>query len=240
MTDADTLPDVVRELASELGSSPGVVAVVLGGSQATGEAKPGSDWDLGLYYRAPVDLAPLAAHGEVHPPGAWGRIMNGGCWLDLDGVRVDVLLRDLDAVDHWTAVARRGEFEIDGLLGYLAGIPTYSLTAEASIARVLSGHLDVDVTFPAALAERAPARWRFCRDFSLDYAAKHAVRGNAALAAGQAARAALEEAHARCCAERRWVLNEKHLLRAAGLADVEGWVAHDAAAIDALRARLAD
>ena len=74
--------------------------------------------------------------------------------------------------------------------------------------------------FPAALGQLAPGRWRFCRDFSLHYAEMHAERGNAIAALGQTCRAVLEEAHARCCADGRWVLNEKHLLDAAGLADI--------------------
>jgi hypothetical protein len=37
------------------------------------------------------------------------------------GIKVDVLLRDLDVALYWVAEARQGVYEIDALLGYLAG-----------------------------------------------------------------------------------------------------------------------
>jgi hypothetical protein len=121
---ANGLPGVVAELCAVLARMKGVEAVAIGGSRAAGEDDAGSDWDLGVYYRGSVDLRPLRAYGEVHPPGSWGRIMNGGAWLSLGGMKVDVLLRDLDVALFWTAQARRGSYEIDALLGYLAGLPT--------------------------------------------------------------------------------------------------------------------
>ena len=99
MTD---LPHPVADLVNVLAAMPGAVAVALGGSRALGTGDAGSDWDLGLYYRGTIDLAPLTARGTVHPPGAWGRLMNGGAWLRCGGEKVDVILRDLDAVEHWT------------------------------------------------------------------------------------------------------------------------------------------
>jgi hypothetical protein len=183
----------------------GAVAVVLGGSRALGTASTPSDWDLGVYYRGKLDTAPLARFGAVHPPGSWGRIMNGGAWLVVDGMKVDVLLRD-------------GEFEIDGLLGYLAGVPTYSLLAERAVAVTLRGELAPPGDYPGPLASAAPPRWRFCRDFSLEYARMHARRGDVVGTVGQAAKAAMEEAHARAAAGARWVLNEKRLLGTLGLA----------------------
>jgi hypothetical protein len=191
---------------------PGTVAVVLGGSRALNCDDDGSDWDLGVYYRGAIDLAALSIRGTVFPPGSWGRVMNGGAWLECGGEKVDVILRDLDVVEYWTKRAQEGEFERDALLGYLAGIPTYSLTAELSSCIALRGHVEA-APFPLKLAAAAPQVWRFCRSFSLDYARMHARRGNIAGVAGQAATAVMEEAHAVAC-ERG---NEKHLIDATGL-----------------------
>jgi len=47
---------------------------------------------LSLYYRGAIDLTALAAHGVVYPPGSWGRVMNGGAWLQCGDEKVDVLL----------------------------------------------------------------------------------------------------------------------------------------------------
>src|SRR5256885_8504084 len=117
------LPQPVADLVDVLAAMPGAVAIVLGGSRALGASDAGSDWDLGLYYRGAIDLTALAARGFVYPQGSWGRVMNGGAWLRCGAERIDVLLRDLDVVEHWTRHAEKGEFERDALLGYLAGIP---------------------------------------------------------------------------------------------------------------------
>jgi hypothetical protein len=219
------VPAHISALCDELIAMPGATAVVVGGSRAAGAALATSDWDLGVYYRDAVDLPALAAQGRVPPPGAWGRIMNGGAWLQLHGTAVDVLLRDLTAVEQWAAAARQGRFDIDGLPGYVAGIPTYSLVAEASTALVVRGVLELDTAFPDALATAAPLRWRFNRDFSLHHASMHADRGNTAGVVGQSARAVFEEAHARHCERSRWALNEKRLVADAGMDHVQDLLA---------------
>ena len=142
--------------------------------------------------------------------------MNGGAWLHCNGTKVDVLLRDLDAIEHWARRSEQGEFEIDALLGYVAGVPTYLLTAELASCRLLRGELS-SASFPEKLRAAAPAKWRFCRAFSLDYARAHAKRGQIAGVVGQAATAVMCEAHAIVCARGEWICNEKHLVAAAGL-----------------------
>jgi hypothetical protein len=210
------LPRTVSELVDVLTAMLGAVAVVLGGSRAVGSNDTGSDWDLGLYYRGTIDLTALAACGVVYPPGSWGRIMNGGAWLRRGGEKVDVILRDLDVVELWTRQAEKGEFERDALLGYLAGIPTYSLSAELASCRPLRGDIPA-APFPPKLVAAAPPVWRFCRSLSLDYARMHARRGNLVGATGQAAAAVMEEAHAIVCERAQWVCNEKRLIEIAGL-----------------------
>jgi predicted nucleotidyltransferase len=100
---------VLDVIVPRLVTLPGVVAVVLGGSRARGTERPDSDWDIGLYYRGDFDarlIAGLGFPGHVAQPGEWGRIVNGGAWLSVDGEPVDVLLRDLDVVEGWWADAR--------------------------------------------------------------------------------------------------------------------------------------
>jgi hypothetical protein len=172
--------------------------------------------------------------------------MNGGAWLQVGERKVDVLLRDVEVVDHWSARARSGEYEVELLLGYLAGIPTYSLLAERAIAVTLRGAPPGPECepFPEVLAEDGAARWRFHRDFSLEQARTRARRGDVVGAVGQVARAAVEAAHARLCARRAWVLNEKRIIERAGLERVQplfrhvpgdngllGWVADVEAAL---------
>ena len=206
----------VEELADALSGMPNVVAVVLGGSRAVGANAPDSDWDLGLYYDGSFDeshVRALGLLGEVFPTGAWSRLMDGGAWLDLDGTKVDVIYREVGAVQHWIDEAEAGRFEVELLGGYLAGFPTTVLVAEAALCKPMRGAMPFSVTaYPDALAREAPARWRARRDFSLMYADMHAKRHDELMETGMRARAAVEEAHAVMAEAREWVLNEKGLL----------------------------
>jgi hypothetical protein len=74
-------------------------------------------------------------------------------------MKVDVLLRDLEVALHWSAEARGGAYEVDALLGYLAGAPTYSLMAELALNRERAGlgalharFVDVPASPPALVA----------------------------------------------------------------------------------------
>jgi predicted nucleotidyltransferase len=54
-------------LAARLAEVPGVVAVTLGGSRASGRHRPESDWDFGLYYRE----VRVRDHRGSRGPPAW-------------------------------------------------------------------------------------------------------------------------------------------------------------------------
>jgi hypothetical protein len=102
--------DFLAGLTASLAAVPGISAVVLGGSRATGSADAWSDYDIGLYYAggAGIDLAALRAaaarlEGRERPDtvtgiGEWGPWINGGGWLTVEGRRVDLLYRDLGKV----------------------------------------------------------------------------------------------------------------------------------------------
>src|SRR5258706_323602 len=99
--------------------------------------------------------------------------MNGGGLAPPRRRRVDVILRHLNVVEHWSARAEQGEFEVDALLIYLAGIPTYSLGAERASCRPQRAfRLNSQPPRRRGRASR--------RSFSLDYARMHARRGNVA------------------------------------------------------------
>ena len=70
--------------------------------------------------------------GTATAPGAWGRILNGGASLIVDGAKVDIRYRDIDAVRHWIGESQSGRFEVDGSNESLAGIPPYTLAASTT------------------------------------------------------------------------------------------------------------
>jgi hypothetical protein len=207
-------------IADRLAGIPNVVAVVLGGSRATGTEQADSDWDFGIYYDGALDaddLRALGYDGQVFEPGEWSRLMDGGAWFEIDGTKVDVIYRSVDAVRHWIDEAEAGRFEVELLGGFLAGFDTTILVGEVALCRVLHGSLPFAVpSYPDALRREAPPRWRARRDFSLMYAEMHEARGDALMETGMRARAAVEEAHAVLAERGEWVLNEKGLLARVG------------------------
>jgi len=230
----------VRRLGERLARVPGVLAVTLGGSRALGEHGPDSDWDLGLYYRGHLDVDGVRAlgwPGRVFPLGGWGGgVMNGGAWLTVDGRRVDLHYRDLDSVERRIAEAELGRFEIERLLFHLAGVPTYLAVGELAISLTLAGELPRP-GFPAALRVSAARRWREEARLTLAYVeAAHASRGDPLGCAGLLAQAVVQAAHGVLAASGEWALNEKRLVRRAGLGDLAGRFGRLGADPNALRA----
>ena len=214
---------VVEFIATQLAAIPGVVAVTLGGSRATDTAVEGSDWDFGLYYQGrldPADVEALGWPGHVFAPGEWGRIVNGGAWLTIDGTKVDLIYRDLDEVLRWTAAAEDGQFEIQREVGYVAGMATYVLTGELALGRVLTGVLPRP-EFPPKLRQTAPAAWSRLAAGALHFAEVYADRGDRAACLANLCQAVLAAAQGRLAAAGAWILNEKRLVGRAGLGSVQ-------------------
>ena len=219
----------IGQVTDRLGGLPGVRAVALGGSRALGTHRPDSDWDLAIYYRGefePDTLRALGWPGEVSEIGGWGGgVFNGGAWLRIDGRRVDVHYRDLDAVEHELAEARAGRFRIEPLAFHLAGIPSYLVVAELAVNQVLRGELPRP-EYPAPLREYAPPRWWHAAQLLLGYARdNHAAHGRLAQCAGLLVQAGSQAAHAVLAARGEWVTNEKTLLDGAGLGRLDEIIA---------------
>ena len=117
----EDLEKLLQKITASVKVCPGVQGIVLGGSQVTGTAGPDSDLDVGVYYDwETLDLEQLNAialslddkHREnlVCPEGGWGPWVNCGGWLIIDGVPVDLILRDVDRVKKAVESAERGEF----------------------------------------------------------------------------------------------------------------------------------
>ncbi|WP_436740456.1 nucleotidyltransferase domain-containing protein [Streptomyces sp. BBFR102] len=218
-------------MARELTAVPGVRAVALGGSRARGTHRPGSDWDLGVYYRGALGLDRLtalasAAQGspvEVAGPGGWGPWVNGGAWLRVDGVPVDWILRDLDRVERVWHDCRGGRYEVGAQPGHPLGFWSPGYAGEVAYGRVLAdpaGELGAlrhqvreEPGYPEPLRRAlAGAAWE--AEFSVAAAAKSAPGGDGlhvALCLARAFGVLAQSLHAH---HRRWLLNEKGALAA--------------------------
>ena len=171
------------------------------------------------------DVRALGFEGTVVEPGEWGRLLNGGARLTVEGQRVELLYRDLDVVRHRLDDAEAGRYEVDQVDGYLAGMASYALAAELALAEVLAGELPRP-GFPDALRRVAPARWRRSAALSQTIAHTAAERHDVVACAGLLAKAAVEAAEAALAERGEWVLNEQGIVRRAALgARVEGIMA---------------
>ncbi|MEV6103977.1 nucleotidyltransferase domain-containing protein [Streptomyces sp. NPDC051940] len=181
------MPDITA-IAQELVEVDGVVAVLLGGSRARGTHRPDSDWDLGVYYREPLDLAALrrlatsitGEETDVAGPGGWGPWVNGGAWLRTrDGESVDFILRDTDRVRSVWDDCRAGRYETGTQPGHPLGFFSPVYAGEVALGRILAdptGELTAlraeTADYPQALRTGLYAGTLWEAGFSLTVAAK--------------------------------------------------------------------
>ena len=104
---------------------PNVAAIVLGGSNARGLARPDSDIDIGIYYyeASPLSVDQVRCVAEkICTAGSvpivtgiyeWGPWVNGGAWIQTPVGKVDFLYRNLDQVRNVIEEGRQGVWHHD-------------------------------------------------------------------------------------------------------------------------------
>lgn len=228
MEAVDRIETLISGVAARLIEIPGVAAVVLGGSRARGVARPDSDVDLGLYYdpASPPSL-PALRHlarelddrgigAEVTDLGAWGPWVNGGAWLEIDGVHVDWLYRDLERIAQVAEECIAGRPTSHYCLGHPHGFHSAIYLGEIHHARVLHdpggalGPLQARIApYPPLLRKELVRRFLFDASFMLDVTRKPARRGDVFHVAGCLFRSAAALVQVLYAANERWFLNEK-------------------------------
>jgi predicted nucleotidyltransferase len=167
--------ELARRVAALVGGLEGVVAVALGGSRARGRAGEGSDVDLGVYYdpARPSSVAELRAlvtelddrsAPELVGFGEWGPWINGGAWTRIDGVKLDLLYRDLRLVEQVLDDRAQGRTTCAYRPGHPHGFHSHSYAGEVHHNRalhdpagVLAGLRRRTVPYPEAWAGRSGA-----------------------------------------------------------------------------------
>ena len=220
---------LLERIVARLREVPGIAAIVLGGSQARGNATASSDVDLGLYYRAdaPIDTAALdqavqtlvdtPRPGLVTPIGEWGPWINGGGWLTVQGQPVDLLYRDLSRVTQVVADACAGRLEVAYQPGHPHAFVSSICLGEIAVCRVLWDPEGVLAPlkaqahpYPPRLQAATVQRFFWESDFSLQVARKAALRGDAGYVAGCCFRCIA------CLMQVIFALNEQYLLNEKG------------------------
>ncbi len=220
----------LRALAARLVRVPGLVAVTLGGSRARGVHAPGSDVDLGLYYRPPLDLDRLGAlardvagpDASVTGPGEWGPWVDGGAWLTVDGVPVDWIYRHLDRVRAAWTDAQEGRHGWHAQVGHPLTVLDVAYAGEVALGVVLAdptGELTAlraaARRYPEALARGLVESSVWEAGFAVAIARKAVGRGDAVYVAGCLFRAVGLCTHALHAHARRWLIAEKGAVAAA-------------------------
>ena len=234
MTDAND-EALLRRLVVALSGVPGVEAIALGGSRARGTAVATSDYDVGLYYRAnrPIDVAALGqvaaalddrgAEASVTPIGGWGPWIDGGGWLLVGGVHVDLLYRDLDRVAAAIDEAHAGKVDRFYQPGHPhAFLPTIYM-GEVACAQILHDPEGALATlqrrttpYPAPLARALRERFEWEAEFALANARKSLDRGDVSYLAGCTFRAVACLCQTLFALNGVYLLNEKGAVAAAG------------------------
>ena len=199
-------------MARRLATIDGVVAVVLGGSRARGDADAQSDVDLAIYYDParrpdPGELRSLAREvDDCHPDdvvtdfGGWGPWINGGAWLTVGGVRVDWLYRDLARVAEVIAECEAGRALVD---------PRDAFAALQARTR----------PYPSRLRDALVRQHLWDAGFALENAVQPAARGDTVFVAGCLHRCAACLLQVVFAVNRCYMLHEKRALQIAATLD---------------------
>jgi nucleotidyltransferase-like protein len=230
----DTPDPLLNRVSASVGAVPGVVAVVLGGSRATGAAHASSDTDIGLYFseRAGLDVDRLRdvvrglvdepAAAQVTEVGGWGPWIVGGGWLTIGGMKVDLLYRPIESVEKVIRDCCEGRVSMDYQPGHPHGFCSAIWMGEVALCWPLNdavgalGHLKAMTTpYPEALREALIRRFQWEILFSIENARTALPKGDETYIAGCAFRSLACAAQVLFAVNRRYVINEKGALAGA-------------------------
>ena len=219
---------LLADLTEVLSSVLGVRAIALGGSRARGTATPHSDYDIGLYYdgASPLDVDALGrivaeiddrgVEATVTPVGGWGPWIDGGGWLAIEEMRVDLLYRDLATVARVIDDCHAGRVEIAYQPGHPHAFVSSIHAGEVALCKVLhdpAGALAAlrarTARYPEALKRELRRRFEWEAHFSLENAEKARARADTAYIMGCAFRSIACLCQSLHAANGVWLLNEK-------------------------------
>src|SRR5262245_53217430 len=219
---------LLRRVVVAFSGVPGVAAIVLGGSRARGTAQPTSDYDIGLYSSASCQLdttrlqdaaRALAddAAATVTPVGEWGPWIVGGAWLSVDGHKLDLLYRDIDAVRDVMEACRAGRITMDYQPGHPHGFCSAIWMGEIAHCEplrdpgnVISELKSMTFPYPQPLREALIRRFQWEILFSIENGELAALREEQTHVAGCVYRALA------CIAQVLFALNGEYLLNEKG------------------------
>jgi hypothetical protein len=213
----------------------GVKAMALGGSQSRGEADKYSDFDIGLYYEPnTLDLAALEqclkmlddGHKDnlLNPPGEWGPWINGGAWITVENMPVDILLRDVSKVESVVKDCLEGKITIDYQCGHPFGFINTIYAAETHFCKPLwqdeymelhklKALLYSEGEYSPKMREAIIKKFLWEAWFSFNCGRKAALKGDINYAEGSLFRSVCSWIQVLYALNNRYLMNEKGALK---------------------------
>ena len=218
---------VIKEVTLAYKGFPFIEGIVLGGSRATQTATEHSDIDIGIYYDSDrIDFAELNAvaqklddgHREnlICREGGWGKWVNCGGWLIMDGLHVDIIMRDWSRVRRVIGEADQGKYSCHYQTGHPHAFMDVMYRGELASCRVLyargSKLLQVKQQaeiYPPALKKALIEFFLFEAEFSCMLAEKSLDNRDVYYLTGHIFRSVSAMNQALFALNEKWLLNEK-------------------------------
>lgn len=227
MTNKDKTESIFTQIVHSFFGVAGIDAIVLGGSRATGTANKDSDIDIGIYYdkelfdlslfkQKAVSLDDEHQKNVITNPGEWGPWINGGGWLKIDGIAVDILFRDTQKVISVIDDCIDGKISIDYQCGHPFGFVNSIYMGEIAYCKILSNNNSLISKqknrlkdFPENYRKAAIAKFLWECEFSQQCGRKAIGKGDILYAAGSLFRSAVSLLQVLYAINGMYMLNEK-------------------------------
>lgn len=221
------IDNILSQVIHTLSSVAGIDAIVLGGSRATGTANKDSDIDIGIYYdEALFDLTSFREkitniddehrRNIVTDPGEWGPWINGGGWLKIDGIAVDILFRDTRKVITVIDACINGTITIDYQCGHPFGFVNSIYMGEVAYCKILYSNNSIIpeqkkrlIDIPQSYQKAAIEKFLWECEFSMQCGKKAIGKGDVLYAAGSLFRCAISLLQVLYAINGMYMLNEK-------------------------------
>ena len=222
---------IVSRITKLLGNVCGINAIVLGGSHATGTASESSDIDIGVYYDDKMfDLEAFKRQATLLDDnhrdncitniGEWGKWINGGGWLSVDSVPVDILFRSTSWVTDVIEECLHGTITIDYQCGHPFGFVNSIYMGEVAHCKILSARNNLIenqkeklIPYPETYRRAAIDKFLWECEFSLSCGRKAIGKQDVLYAAGSLYRCAMSLIQVLYAVNRMYCLNEKGSLK---------------------------
>lgn len=221
------IENILTQIIHTFNGVAGIDAIVLGGSHATGTANKDSDIDIGIYYdetsfdltsfrQKAVSLDDEHRINIITDTGEWGPWINGGGWLKIDGIAVDILFRDTRKVITVIDDCIDGRISIDYQCGHPFGFVNSIYMGEVAYCKILSDNSSLIpeqkkrlAEFPEIYRKAAIDKFLWECGFSEQCGRKAIGKGDILYAAGSLFRCAVSLLQVLYAVNGIYMLNEK-------------------------------